>query len=110
MIGRLTDKRRLSRPSNNDYGLLNEMLLASGRGPIPSEVLVDPSVLELRPYLEDCLSFERFDLHEKNEHELRDMVIDDQFFARTVTMNYRLILFDIVAINRPNRRHHQRRR
>jgi len=37
------------------------------------------------------------------------MVIEGPFYARTLTMNYRRILFDIVAMNSP-RKHHQRHR
>jgi HrpA-like RNA helicase len=87
---------------------LNDILLSSGKEPIPSEVMVDVDVLKLRPYLEDCLSFERFEEHEKREHNLHDMTIEGPFFARTLTINYRRILFDIVAINSP-RKHHNRR-
>ena len=72
--------------------------------------MANPDVFRLRPYLEDCLSFERFELHEKREHNLHDMVIEGPFFARTVTMNYRRILFDVVAMNAPGRHHQQRRR
>lgn len=89
---------------------LNDLLLSSGREPIPREVIADPYVSKLRPYLEDCLSFEKFDLREKNEHNLREMVIEGQFFARTLTINYRRILFDIVAMNPPRKRHHRSKR
>jgi len=89
---------------------LNDMLLSSKKEPIPREVVVDSDVFKLRPYLEDCLSFERFGLNERNEHDLREMVVNGQFFARTLTINYRRILFDIVVMN-PSRRHrHQSRR
>ena len=89
---------------------LNGMLLSSKKEPIPREVVVDPDVFKLRPYLEDCLSYERFGLNERNEYDLREMVVNGQFFARTLTMNYRRILFDIVVMN-PSRKHrHQRRR
>ena len=89
---------------------LNDMLLSSKKEPIPREVVVDPDVFKLRPYLEDCLSYERFGLNERNEYDLREMVVNGQFFARTLTMNYRRILFDIVVMN-PSRKHrHQRRR
>ena len=88
---------------------LNDMLLSSKKESIPREVVVDPEVFKLRPYLEDCLSFERFGLNERNEHDLREMVVNGQFFARTLMINYRRILFDIVVMN-PSRRHrHQRR-
>ena len=86
---------------------LNDLLLSSKKEPIPREVVVDPDVFMLRPYLEDCLSFERFGRGERGEHDLREMVIDGPFFARTLTINYRRILFDVVAINPPgkHRRH-----
>ena len=87
---------------------LNDLLLSSGKEPIPVEVVVNPDVSRLRPYLEDCLSFGRFEQHEKKEYNLHDMVIEGQFFARTLTINYRRILFDIVAMNFP-RKHHARR-
>jgi HrpA-like RNA helicase len=86
---------------------LNDLLLSWKKEPIPREVLVDPDVLRLEPYLEDCLSFEKFDLHEKNEYDLREMVIKGRFHARTLTVNYRLLLFDVVALNvqrKPRRR------
>ena len=85
------------------------MLLSSKKEPIPAEVVVDPDVFRLRPYLEDCLSFERFGLNERNEHDLREMVVDGQFFARTLTINYRRILFDVVVMS-PRREHRHRRR
>ncbi len=88
---------------------LNDMLLSSKKEPIPGEVAVDPDVFKLKPYLEDCLSFERFGLDERNEHDLREMVVDGQFFARTLMMNYRRILFDVVVMN-PSRHRHQRGR
>jgi HrpA-like RNA helicase len=89
---------------------LNDILLSSGREPIPSEVVAKPDVFKLMPYLEDCLSFERFEEHEKREHNLHDMAIEGPFYARTLTINYRRILFDIVAVNLPRKQHHQRRR
>ena len=89
---------------------LNDLLLSSKKEPIPREVVVDPDVFRLRPYLEDCLSFERFGLNERNEHDLREMVVNGQFFARTLTVNYRRILFDIVVMNPLRKHHHQRRR
>ena len=88
---------------------LNDMLLSSKKEPIPAEVVVDPDVFRLRPYLEDCLSFERFGLNERNEHDLREMVVDGQFFARTLTIDYRRILFDVVVMS-PRREHRHRRR
>lgn len=78
---------------------LNDLLLSWNKDPIAKEVFVDPNVFKLKPYLEDCLSFEKFDLYEKAEYDLH-VLIEDEFFARRVTMNYRPILFDIVAMNK----------
>jgi HrpA-like RNA helicase len=89
---------------------LNDLLPSSGGESIPDEVVVNPDVFRLRPYLEDCLSFERFDLHQKGAYNLHDMTIEGPFYARSVTMNYRRILFDVVAVNSPGRHHHHRRR
>ncbi len=88
---------------------LNDLLLSSKKEPIPKEVLVDPNVFNLKSYLEDCLSFEKFDLHEKHEYNLREMTIEGQFFARTLTINFRRILFDVVAIN-PTKKHRPQRK
>jgi HrpA-like RNA helicase len=88
-------------------GALNDLQASSQKEPIPKEVSVDPDILRLESYLEDCLSFERFDLHEASASDLRRVVVEGQFFARSITMNYRRILFDIVAIYR--RRKHRRR-
>ena len=89
---------------------LNDLLLSSGKEPIPVEVVANPNVFKLKPYLEDCLSFEKFEQYEKNEHNLHDMAIEGQFFARTLTINYRRILFDIVAMNFPGKHHARRNR
>ncbi len=89
---------------------LNDLLLSWKKEPIPREVTVDPDVFKLRPYLEDCLSFEKFGLHEKNRHDLHGIVVEGQFFARTLTMNYRLILFDVVSMNSPKDYRHQSKR
>ena len=72
-------------------------------------MLADPDINRLEPYLEDCLSFERYDIHEVSEYDLRRVHVEGPFFARSVTMNYRRILFDIVAL-KARRRHHRRRR
>jgi HrpA-like RNA helicase len=90
---------------------LNDLLLSSKMEPIPGQVLADLDVFMLKPYLEDCLSFEKHELYEKNEFNLREMAIEGPFFARSLTINYRRILFDIVAMNRPTkkRRRHGRR-
>jgi HrpA-like RNA helicase len=86
---------------------LNDLLLPAQGEPVPEGVVADLHVFKLRPYLEDCLAFEKFELYEKKEHNLREMVIEGPFYARSVTINYRRILFDIVAMNLPKR--HQRR-
>ncbi|MGD1055066.1 MAG: helicase-related protein [Nitrososphaerales archaeon] len=80
------------------WDALNDLLASSGTEVIPKEVVTDPNTFRLESYLEDCLSFERFELHEKHDYDLRDVVIEGRFFARSVTMNYRRILFDIVAM------------
>jgi len=95
---------------NSAREALNDLLVSSDKEPIPVEVVANPDPFRLRPYLEDCLSFEKFEEYEKKEHNLHDMVIEGPFFARTVTMNYRRILFDIVAMNSPRKHHHQRGR
>jgi HrpA-like RNA helicase len=89
---------------------LNDLLSSSKKRLIPKEVVVDADVTDLKPYLENCLSFEKFRRDEKNSRDLRDMRIEGQFFARALTINYRRILFDIVGMNSPSRRRHQTRR
>ena len=88
---------------------LNDMLLSINKEPIPRHVVIDPDVIGLEAYLNDSLSFERFELYEKGEYDLRNMAIEGQFYARTVTVNNRQILFDVVAAS-SRRRHHPRRR
>jgi HrpA-like RNA helicase len=89
---------------------LNDLLEASKKRPIPKEVVVDANVSRLRPYLENCLSFERFGPHERRGHEFKEMRIEGPFYARALTINYRRILFDIVAMTSPSRHRHQARR
>jgi HrpA-like RNA helicase len=91
-------------------GALNDLLVPAKKEPIPREVLVDPDVLDLERYLRDCLSFERFDRHEASGYDLRRVVVEGRFYARSITMNFRRILFDIVALNLGRRRHQGRRR
>jgi arsenite methyltransferase len=91
-------------------GALNDLLRSSSKEPIPKGVAVDPDVRKLEPYLEDCLSFERFDRHEASEYDLRRVDVEGSFFARSITMNFRRILFDIVALKVRGRRHRGRRR
>ena len=86
---------------------LNDLLHSSKKRLIPKEVMVDTDVAKLRPYLESCLSFERFGPHERKGHEFKEMSIEGPFFARALTINYRRILFDIVAVNFPGKRRHQ---
>ena len=90
--------------------VLNDLLGSSKKRLIPPEVVIDADVMRLRLYLENCLSFERFRPNERNKHDLRDMKIDGQFFARALTINYKQILFDIVALNSPGKGTHQTRR
>jgi len=84
---------------------LNDLLLASKDEPLPKEVVVNPDIHRLEAYLTDCLSFERYEFHEKREYDLRSIVIEDRFYARSVTVSFRKILFDVVALNRRRRRH-----
>ena len=88
---------------------LNDLLVASKSKPLPEKVTTDLYVFRLQPYLEECLSFERFGLHEKGGHNLRDMLIEGPFFARSLTINYKRVLFDIVAMNPPSRHRRARR-
>ncbi len=88
---------------------VNDLLEVSEKRPIPKEVVVDADVFKLRPYLENCLSFERFGPHERKGHEFKEMSIEGPFYARALTINYRRILFDIVALHSPNKRRHQTR-
>ena len=89
---------------------LNDLLSSSKKRPIPKEVVVDAAVIKLKPYLETCLSFERFGPHERKGHEFKEMSIEGQFYARTLTINYKRISFDIVALDSPGKRRHQTRR
>ena len=90
--------------------VLNDLLGSSKMRLIPKEVVVDSDVNKLRPYLENCLSFERFRPDERSKHDLRDMRIEGSFFARALTINYKRILFDIVGVNSGSKRRHQTRR
>ena len=76
---------------------LNDLLEAAKEELIPAEVVVDQDIGLLESYLGDCLSFERFELHQKREFDLQDLYIDGHFYARSVTVNFRKILFDVVA-------------
>jgi HrpA-like RNA helicase len=89
---------------------LNDLLGESKKRPIPEEVVVDADVFRLRPYLENCLSFERFGPHERKGHEFKEMSVEGPFYARALNINYRRILFDIVTMHSPIKRRHQTRR
>jgi hypothetical protein len=86
---------------------LNDLLGESKMQPITKEVVVDTDVNRLKPYLENCMSFERFGPHERKGHEFEDMNVQGPFYARTLTINYRRILFDIVALKVSNKVRHQ---
>jgi HrpA-like RNA helicase len=89
---------------------LNDLLSASKKKPILKEVVVDADPIRLKPYLENCLSFERFGPHERKGHEFKEMSIEGSFYARALTINYRRILFDIVAMNPSSKHRHRTRR
>ncbi len=76
---------------------LNDLLLASKSQPIAKDVVVDPDIGRLEGFLSDCLSFERYNLRDKGNYDLRSLNIEDRFYARSVTVNLRKILFDVVA-------------
>ncbi len=88
---------------------LNDLLLQSNKETIPEEVLANLDPFKLKPYFRGCFSFERFEMHQKNQHNLNHMFIEGQFFARTLTINFRKFLFDVVAMNQPQRPRHQGR-
>ena len=88
---------------------LNDLLVASKSKPIRGDVVVDPDLDRLEASLSGCLSFERHDFYEKGNYDLRSMIIEDRFYARSVTINFRKILFDVVALRR-RKRHHVNRR
>ena len=89
---------------------LNDLLRESKKQLITKEVVVDADVSKLKLYLEKCLSFERFGPHERKGREFKEMSIEGQFYARALTINYKRILFDIVALDSPGKRRHQTRR
>ncbi len=89
---------------------LNDLLSASKKRPILKEVEVDADPIRLKPYLENCLSFERFGPHERKGHEFKEMSIEGPFYARALTINYRRILFDIIAMNPSSKHRHRTRR
>jgi len=89
---------------------LNDLLSASKKKLIPEEVVVDADAIKLKPYLENCLSFERFGPRERKGREFKEMSIEGSFYARALTINYRRILFDIVALNPSSKHRHRTRR
>ena len=89
---------------------LNDLLEASKEELIPPEVVADPDPLLLESYLADCLSFERFELYQRREFDLRNLYIESHFYARSVTVNFRKILFDVVAPPGGRRGRYRRRR
>ena len=89
---------------------LNDLLVQEKLEPIPEQVVADPDVFKLRPYLDECLLFERFEAYQKNEHDLRDFAIYGPFYARTLTINYRKFLFDVIALNDPRKKFTESRR
>jgi HrpA-like RNA helicase len=89
---------------------LNDILLSLRKKPIPKEVLVDSDISELEAYIEDCLSFEKLELYEASEYDLRHVVIKGGFYARAVTVNYRRILIDVVALDAQGHRRRRGRR
>jgi HrpA-like RNA helicase len=75
-------------------------ILPPKREKIPREVVSEINASMIEEYLKDCLTFERYYLHEADEFGIDNIKIDGDFFARSITMNFRKILFDIVALNR----------
>lgn len=65
---------------------------------IPREVHSDLDQSFLSEYLKDCLTFEKYFLHEAQEFGIDNVKIEGEFYARSLTMNFRKILFDIVAM------------
>jgi HrpA-like RNA helicase len=75
-------------------------ILAPKRERIPRDIVSEMNASTLESYLKDCLTFERYYLHEADEFGIDNINIEGDFFARSLTMNFRKILFDIVALNR----------
>ena len=78
---------------------LNDVLAGSKKKMISREIPTDVDSFRLQPYLAECLTFERFGLHERRDYDIEDYEIKGPFFARSLTMNYRKILYDVVAMN-----------
>ena len=83
---------------------LNDVLESSRQEPISDDVMVDPDMRSLERYFDECLSFEMFHEHEKREHDLKNLYIGGPFYARTLTVNFRTILYDVVALDRGRRK------
>ena len=73
-------------------------ILPYGSEKISGEVLANLEPSFLSEYLKDCLTFERYYLHEASEFGIDNVRIEGDFFARSLTMNFRKKLFDIVAL------------
>jgi HrpA-like RNA helicase len=75
-------------------------ILPPKRERIPREVFSELEASFLSSYLKDCLTFEKYYLHEASEFGIDggNIKIEGDFFARSLTMNFRKILFDIVAM------------
>ncbi len=79
---------------------LNDILRREEKPDIPKEVCGEISTsFKLEDYLKDCLTFEHYYLHEAKEFGLDYLRIQGDFFARSLTMNFRKILYDVVALN-----------
>jgi len=76
---------------------LNDIIKREGKE-IPREVISEIDSSKLEEYLKDCLTFEHYYLHEAKEFGLDDLKIEGDFYARSITMNFRKILYDVVAI------------
>jgi hypothetical protein len=71
-------------------------ILSPKRERIPREVLADLEPSFLTHYLDNCLTFERHHLHEA--YGIDNIKIEGDFFARSLTINFREILYDVVAL------------
>jgi HrpA-like RNA helicase len=80
---------------------LNDILMKDNKPEIPGEILGElDSSSRLETYLKDCLTFQRYYLHEADELGIDYLKIEGDFFARSLTMNYREILYDVVALQK----------
>ena len=83
---------------------LNDVLEVKDR--LPREILSELGPRKLEEYLKDCLTFQKYYLHEAQEFGADDYLkIEGDFYARSLTMNYREILYDIVAMNEEKTSH-----